>query len=262
MLRVGLVAVVVEREVLGEREVEDEPASLPVLGDVPDARPRRSSPSGSAWLNSRPPTTIRPGLGVPEAREGVDQLGLPVVVDARDPDDLAGANLEREPADLLDAAVVDRRAGRRPGAASRPVVGGGFSTRNTTSRPTISWASAGLGRALARHGVDLLAAAQDADPVGDLEHLVQLVRDEDDRHPLGLQVAEDLEQLERLLRRQDGRRLVEDEDVGLAVERLQDLDPLLLADGEVGDQRVRVDLELELRGELADAGARRPSSRA
>ena len=42
--------------------------------------------------------------------------------------------------------------------------------------------------------------------------------------------SEDLEQLLRLLRRQDGRRLVEDQDLGAAVERLQDLDALLLAD--------------------------------
>ena len=80
--------------------------------------------------------------------------------------------------------------------------------------------------------------------------------------PLGLQVAEDLEQLERLLRRQDGGRLVEDQDVRLAVERLQDLHALLLADRDVGDQRVGVDLELELRGEVADALRSRRGSRA
>ena len=43
-----------------------------------------------------------------------------------------------------------------------------------------------LGRALARHRLDLLAAPQDGDPVGDLEHLVQLVADEDDRLAVGL----------------------------------------------------------------------------
>ena len=57
----------------------------------------------------------------------------------------------------------------------------------------------------------------------------------------------------RLLRRQHGRRLVEDEDVGLAVERLQDLDPLLLADADVLDPRVRVDGEVERVGELLHA---------
>ena len=37
------------------------------------------------------------------------------------------------------------------------------------------------------------------------------------------------DELARLLRGQDGRRLVEDEDLRAAIERLQDLDPLLLA---------------------------------
>ena len=59
------------------------------------------------------------------------------------------------------------------------------------------------------------------------------------------QRAQDLEQLRRLLRREHGGRLVEDQDVRLAVERLQDLDALLLADGDVLDARVRVDVEAE-----------------
>ena len=80
--------------------------------------------------------------------------------------------------------------------------------------------------------LDRLAAPQHGDPVGDLEHLVQLVRDEDDRLALRLQRLDDREQLARLLRRQHGGGLVEDEDVGAAVERLQDLDALLLADAD------------------------------
>ena len=52
------------------------------------------------------------------------------------------------------------------------------------------------------------------DPVGDLEHLVQLVADEDDRHSLARQRFQDREELVRLLRCQHRRRLVEDEDVG------------------------------------------------
>ena len=48
--------------------------------------------------------------------------------------------------------------------------------------------------------------------------------------PCSIRLLDDLEQLVRLLRRQHGGRLVEDEDVGAAVERLQDLDALLLAD--------------------------------
>ena len=59
--------------------------------------------------------------------------------------------------------------------------------------------------------------------------------------PSRVSVAQDLEQLGRLLRRQHRRRLVEDQDVGAAVERLQDLDALLLADGDVSTRASRVD---------------------
>ena len=48
--------------------------------------------------------------------------------------------------------------------------------------------------------------------------------------PCAVRLAHDREELLRLLRREHGGRLVEDEDVGAAVERLQDLDALLLAD--------------------------------
>ena len=69
--------------------------------------------------------------------------------------------------------------------------------------------------------------------------------------PSALQAADDLEQLAGLLRRQHRRRLVEDEDVGAAEERLQDLDPLLLPDRDRADERGRVDDEPELLRQLA-----------
>jgi len=98
---------------------------------------------------------------------------------------------------------------------------------------------------LARQRRHLLPAPEDGDPVGDREHLVQLMGDEDDRMALPLERLDDLEQLLGLLRRQDSRRLVEDEDVRPAVERLQDLDALLLADGDVFYASLRVDGEVE-----------------
>ena len=127
----------------------------------------------------------RPRSRVAQARERVDQLALAVVVDAGDADDLAGANLERDAAHLLDVAVVEhvevldleqRLSGLRRGLLD--------AEHDLAADHQLR--EAGLGRAFARDRVDLLAAAQDADPVGDLEHLVQLVGDEDDRHALGL----------------------------------------------------------------------------
>ena len=113
-----------------------------------------------------------------------------------------------------------------------------------------------LGRALGRHRVDLLAAPQHGDPVGDLEDLAELVADEDDRHAVRLQRAQHLEQLAGLLGGQHRGRLVEHEDAGVAVERLQDLDALLRAHGDVLDHRVGVDREPVALGQLAHpAGA-------
>ena len=102
-----------------------------------------------------------------------------------------------------------------------------------------------LGRTFPRQRLDLLAAPENGHPVGDLEHLVQLVADEDDGHSFLGERAQDPEELQRLLRCEHRRRLVEDQDLGAPVERLQDLDSLLLADADVLDASVRVDRELE-----------------
>ena len=57
-------------------------------------------------------------------------------------------------------------------------------------------------------------------------------------------------------RRQHRRRLVEDQDLGVAVERLQDLDALALADRQRRDDRVGIDGKAEFPGQLLDALAR------
>ena len=59
--------------------------------------------------------------------------------------------------------------------------------------------------------------------------------------PASRSCAEVAEQVLRLARGEDGRRLVEDQDLDPAVQRLQDLDALLLADREVLDDRVRLE---------------------
>ena len=79
--------------------------------------------------------------------------------------------------------------------------------------------------------------------------------------PCAVRLADDREQLLRLLRRQHGCRLVEHEDVGAAVERLQDLDPLLLPDRDVLDAGVRIDDEPEPLRDLPHSVLGAPSSR-
>ena len=197
---------------------------------------------------------MRPLSRLSQAGDRLDELGLAVSVDSCDPDDLAGAHLERHAGNLFDSAVVanvdvlelehdvPRRRRRLVDAEQH------LASDHHAGEPF-------LGRPLARHGVDLPPSPENRDPVGDLEHLVQLVADEDDRHALALEALEDPEELRRLLRREYGCRLVEDEDVGPPVERLQDLDALLLTDRDVLDLRVGIDPEAELQRELADPRA-------
>ena len=82
--------------------------------------------------------------------------------------------------------------------------------------------------------------------------------------PRSFRVAQDAEQLVGLLRRQHRARLVEDQDARAAEQHLQDLDPLLLADRQVGDQRVGIDragrIRAPSRASSARAAARPPAS--
>ncbi len=88
------------------------------------------------------------------------------------------------------------------------------------------------------------------DVVAELEDLAQLVRDDDDGATGVAQPAQHVEEQPGLLRRQHGGRLVEDQHLRLAVQRLQDLDPLEDADREVPHPRPGVDLEPVPLGEL------------
>ena len=150
-------------------------------------------------------------------------------------------------------------------SATAPGFASPFSTRSSTRRPTISSASsAGLVSAVVER-LHHLAAAHDADRVGHRHDLAQLVGDEDDRLALLLEVLEDAEQVVGLRGGQDAGRLVEDQDVALAVERLQDLHPLLQPDRELAHHGVGVDLELvlvleplQLRPRLGERGAQQP----
>ena len=66
-----------------------------------------------------------------------------------------------------------------------------------------------------------------------------------------LQLAQVVEERVDLLGHQHGGGLVEDEDLGAAVEHLEDLHALPLADPEILDERVGVDAEPVPLGDLA-----------
>ena len=99
---------------------------------------------------------------------------------------------------------------------------------------------AGRARLAAGHH---LALPHDVHGVGDCHDLPQFVRDQEDGDPVALQGPEDVEQTVGLLRGQHAGRLVQDQDARAAQQGLEDFDPLLQADRQPANRRVRVNLQ-------------------
>src|SRR6202011_3090591 len=74
-LRIRGQAVVVQRNVLGDRELEHEAAPLPVLGDVTDAGVEQLAGASVRGLATGDPDAATFGLA--QARDRLDQLALP-----------------------------------------------------------------------------------------------------------------------------------------------------------------------------------------
>ena len=193
----------------------------------------------------------RPAGRGPKARDRLGELALSVSGDACDRDDLAGVDLEAEPAHGRGAPVAvhlqvcDLEAGD-----PADVAGGGSSEDSVV--PDHHLGELVGGDSLRRDGADLATRPENRDPIGELEHLADLVRDEDEAPAVRDHLAEDGEQIVDLLRREHRGRFVEDEQRRVPVERLDDLDPLSLADRELPDHGVGVDDEPVALGQLAD----------
>ena len=105
---------------------------------------------------------------------------------------------------------------------------------------------------LGGHVTDIFALAEHRHPVGDIQHLMELVGDDDEGLTVRLHVPHDLEQLVRLLRRQDGGRLVQDQNIRAPEQYLDDLHSLLLGNGHIVDLLVGVDVKAVLIADLLD----------
>jgi len=238
------VAVGLEDDVRGDREARRDSRPQPVLGHVRDAVGNCVARVARAQRDARDRHVS--GRQRPQPGERLGELALAVAGDAGDADDLAAAHRERDAAQRGQTAValgvqvvgLEYHLPRRPGARLATVL--------LDLAPDHQRRQGLGGRARRRRGRDDAPAAQHRDAVGDLEHLVQLVRDEDDRAAVGGHGAQRREQRVRLLRGQHRRRLVEDQDARVAVERLEDLDALLLAHRQLPDARTRVDGQTEL----------------
>ena len=202
-----------------------------------------------------------PRLQRPDPGQRLQQLRLAVAGDARDPHDLALPQREADALDAFDAqAVLDHEIARLEHRGARP-------PRRLLDPQAHLAPDHQLGELLRRRPGgrkrrDDLSLPHHGDDVGRLVNLAQLVGDEHDRLALGPERRQHAKEMIRFLWRQHCGRLVEDQQIGAAVERLEDLDALALAHAEVLHARVRVDFEVVFAPEPLELGPRSAEARA
>ena len=189
-----------------------------------------------------------------QAQNRFAQLELSVAFDSGDAHDLTRAHAHGH------VVECQLRSGHRP----LHIDAGHFQQRGGSDRRFASGrvrqiaahhqlgqsATVGLSRSGVGHGG---ALTDDRDFVAIGQHLVELVRDEDDGGTFGDEPLQGDEQFDHFLRDEHGRGFVEDENLGAAIQHLQDLDALSLSDTEAGNGCVEVELHPESRHELADS---------
>ncbi len=197
----------------------------------------------------------------PDTGQRLQQLALPVARDAGYTHDLAGPDIETDVIDARNALAVDHGQ-----VAHRQSVFAGFRGRLVELQSYLP-SHHQLRELLARRlpggqGCNHLALPHHGDRVGDRQDFPQLVSDEHNGDAARIQGPQDLEQLIRLLRGQDAGRLIQDQDIAMTEQRLQNLHPLLLTYGQLGDMRIGIDVEaviarqpLQLRPRLRGAAA-------
>src|SRR3954447_24983164 len=221
-----------ERRVLADRQLEQQPEALAVLGQEPEAGAHRAARVAGAHDGAVDlDLAALHGVG---AEDRPQELAAAGAEQAGDADDLAGAHLEvdgRHRPDRLQAAH------RQPRRADRPA-------RGRIERLDLAADHRGDERVLVevahRPARDQAAVAEHRDAVADLEHLLEVMGHV---HHGVARVAELMDAREQRLRlglRQRRRRLVEDQDARRRAEDLRDLDELLRGERQRRDLGVRV----------------------
>ena len=181
-----------------------------------------------------------------DSEDEVGQLGAPRAQEAGQAQDLAGVDLEVKALQNARLAEPLDAQHRLPGP-----LGGGLTLRRGDALQVVK----GLPEQLRDQlhlgqpgGLELphqFAVPEHGDPVRHRVDLVDEVGHEEDGVPLGLQLPHHLEQLLDLAGVEAGGGLVEDQDLGLELQRAADGHHLLHRNGVVAEQLVDVDVQVE-----------------
>ncbi len=230
---------VVQHQVLGDREIPDQAVLVPVLRHVTEARAK-----GFDGTESRDIDTVKNDRSTDRghgAEQCLGQFTLPVALHPRYDDDLTAAHCQIE--------VVD---GHPPGCAGHRQVGDHQAflpdVRRLFGHLQLDGTSDHHGGqfGFGTHGFgasDDLAAPDDRDVIGHLQHFTEFVGDEHNRTSLVAQRTHHVHQLVDLLRGQHRRRLIENQIAGVMSQGLQDLNPLLDANRQVLHERIWIDFQ-------------------
>ncbi len=186
----------------------------------------------------------------PQMHDRLGQLRLPVAIDPGDADNLSRMYIEAYAADLLLSHII---------AHVKPVDAQDSSAaldRNPicTEVYVASHHEAGqllLSGLLRSNGAHDAAIAHHRDSIRKLQDLLKFVGHNDDRAALVAQATQHREELVLLMRGEDGGGFVEDQQPGVAIEQLENLNPLLHADGQVLHLRVRINGQMVLVAQAA-----------
>jgi hypothetical protein len=172
------------------------------------------------------------------------KLVLSVSGDARDAEDLAGPDVERDilQCDPEFARLRQAQASRRELEGPEAAPGRLGDLLQVRADHHLGHRARGLALRVAMR--DHLAAAQDGRGVAERDDLVQLVRDVKDRAAARREFPQGLEQLLDLLRRQNRGRLVHDQEPRVKEEGAHDLDALALANTQRRDDPAGIELEV------------------
>ena len=164
---------------------------------------------------------------------------------AGQPDDLARPHLQRDVVHPGRGQAGDGEHHRRL-APGRPL-----GRERGAQRPAEHRAQQGLLGLVGRvRRADDAAVAEDGHLLREVEYLPQEMRDQDDRRARPGEPADDLVQPDRVRAGQGGRGLVHDDQPGVARQRPQDLDLLLVGGPQAAGGSVTVELEAHRAGEF------------
>ena len=187
--------------------------------------------------------------------QGLDELALAVALHAGDAEDLPGPHLEVEAVDRGGAAVVGDGEVPHPQDRGARACSAPSRRRSCTSRPTMSVARLcdggvrGVGLA---HDLAAAGAPRSRSATASTSRSLWVMKMID--LPAATRLRMTVEEVVDLAGGEHRGGLVEDQDLRVAEQRLDQLDALLLADGQVADLRVGIDLEPVALGQLDDPG--------